>query len=249
MEKQPESKNELRRGRQHNFQPTLDLEKIAGCQGFKKIAGVDEAGRGPLAGPVVVAAVILGDQWNKKHPLNDSKRLSAKNRDRLFDVICSEALAYKIVLISVEDIDRLNILQATLFGMIRCLTEIELAPDYVLVDGNFYPDTKIQGEALVKGDSRSKSIAAASILAKVTRDRFMVKNAKLYPEWGFEHHKGYPTKKHREAIEKYGLSPMHRRSFQLKSLKSKATCTQTLSCICCDKRTPGDLNILRANTL
>jgi len=221
VEKQPESKNALRPGRQYNFQPTLELEKAAACRGFEKIAGVDEAGRGPLAGPVVAAAVILGDQWNDNHPLNDSKRLSAKNREQLFDVICSEALAIKIVSISAEEIDRLNILQATLFCMLRCITEIELSPDYVLVDGNFYPKTKIQGEAVVKGDGRSKSIAAASILAKVTRDRFMVKHAKRYPEWGFEHHKGYPTKKHREAIEKYGFSPLHRRSFQLKSLAKK----------------------------
>ena len=218
MEKLLESKNASRHGLQNNFSPTLELEKAALSRGFRHIAGVDEAGRGPLAGPVMVAAVVLGKDWNVEHPLNDSKKLSAKKRAQLFDFICSEALAYKIVSISVEEIDRQNILQATLHGMLRCLTEIEPAPDYALVDGNHFPQTTIQGEAVVKGDGRSKSIAAASILAKVTRDRIMVENAKLYPEWGFECHKGYPTKQHRDAIEKYGLSPLHRRSFSLKSL-------------------------------
>lgn len=218
MEKQPGSKNVLRRGHQHNFSPTLELETAAQDRGFQQVAGVDEAGRGPLAGPVMVAAVILGKDWNAEHPLNDSKKLSSTKREQLFEVICSEALAFKIVSISAEEIDRLNILQATLHGMLRCLTEIEPAPDYALVDGNRFPQTTIRGEAVVKGDARSKSIAAASILAKVTRDRVMVENAKRYPEWHFEGHKGYPTKQHRAAIEKYGLSPLHRRSFRLKSL-------------------------------
>jgi len=166
----------------------------------------------------MVAAVILGKDWNAEHPLNDSKKLSSTKREQLFDVICSEALAFKIVSISAEEIDRMNILQATLHGMLRCLNEIEPAPDYALVDGNRFPQTTILGEAVVKGDARSKSIAAASILAKVTRDRVMVENAKRYPEWGFEGHKGYPTKRHGAAIEKYGLSPLHRRSFRLKYL-------------------------------
>ena len=218
MGKQPGSKNASRHGHQHNFSPTFELETAAQDRGFQQVAGVDEAGRGPLAGPVMVAAVILGKDWNAEHPLNDSKKLSSTKREQLFDVICSEALAFKIVSISAEEIDRLNILQATLHGMLRCLTEIEPAPDYALVDGNRFPQTTILGEAVVKGDARSKSIAAASILAKVTRDRVMVENAKRYPEWGFEGHKGYPTKKHRAAIEKYGLSPLHRRSFRLKSL-------------------------------
>ena len=218
MGKLPGSKNASRQGHQHNFSPTLELETAAQDRGFQQVAGVDEAGRGPLAGPVMVAAVILGKDWNAEHPLNDSKKLSSTKREQLFDVICSEALAFKIVSISAEEIDRLNILQATLHGMLRCLTEIEPAPDYALVDGNRFPQTTILGEAVVKGDARSKSIAAASILAKVTRDRVMVENAKRYPEWGFEGHKGYPTKQHRAAIGKYGLSPLHRRSFGLKSL-------------------------------
>ncbi|MBC8259220.1 MAG: ribonuclease HII [SAR324 cluster bacterium] len=218
MGKQLGSKNVLLPGRQLNFRPTLELEKAAADRGFKQIAGVDEAGRGPLAGPVVVAAVILGEAWKTEHQLNDSKKLSEKKREQLFEIICTEAAAYKIVAISAEDIDRLNILQATLLGMLRCLTEIVPTPDYALVDGNIFPKTEIQGEAVVKGDGRSKSIAAASILAKVTRDQLMLENAKHYPEWGFEQHKGYPTIQHRRAIEKYGLSPLHRKSFRLKSL-------------------------------
>ena len=199
--------------------PTLEFEKAALGRGFKNIAGVDEAGRGPLAGPVVVAAVILGEDWNADHPLDDSKRLSAQKREHLFDLVCNEALAFKIVSISPQEIDRLNILQATLFGMSRCLTEIVPAPDYAFVDGNHYPQTTIPGEAVIKGDSRSKSIAAASILAKVTRDRIMLENAERYPEWGFESHKGYPTKRHREALAKFGLTPLHRKSFRLKPLQ------------------------------
>jgi ribonuclease HII len=194
--------------------PTLKLEESAAGRGFKNIAGVDEAGRGPLAGPVVVAAVILGKDWNVRHPLDDSKKLSLQKREQLFELICGEAVAYKIVSISPQEIDRLNILQATLFGMYRCLTEITPLPDYALIDGNQYPKTTVPGEALVKGDARSKSIAAASILAKVTRDRLMVENAKRYPEWGFELHKGYPTKLHREAIAQHGLTPLHRKSFK-----------------------------------
>ncbi len=213
MEKQLGSKNAS------GFVPTLKLEESAASRGFRNIAGVDEAGRGPLAGPVIVAAVILGKDWNAGHPLDDSKKLSLKKRESLFELICSEALAFKVVSISPEEIDRLNILQATLFGMYRCLAEIAPAPDYALVDGNHYPQTTVPGEAVIKGDARSKSIAAASILAKVTRDRFMVENAKRYPEWGFERHKGYPTRLHREAILKHGLTPLHRRSFRIKPVQ------------------------------
>ena len=178
MGKQPGSKNALRHGHQHNLSPTLELEIAAQDRGFQQVAGLDEAGRGPLAGPVTVAAVILGKDWNAEYPLNDSKKLSSTKREQLFGVICSEALAFKIISISAEEIDSLNILQATLYGMLRCLTEIEPTPDYALVDGNRFPNTTIMGEAVVKGDARSKSIAAASILAKVTRDRVMVENAK-----------------------------------------------------------------------
>ena len=199
--------------------PTLELENAAFSRGFSKIAGIDEAGRGPLAGPVVVAAVILGRNWNTKFELNDSKQLTAKKRQVLYDLICAEALAFRIVPVSPQEIDRLNILQATMVGMQRCTDEIDPSPDYLLVDGNRYPVTNIQGQAVVKGDCLSKSIAAASILAKVTRDRKMVEFGKEYPQWGFERHKGYPTRLHRKAIAEHGLSPLHRRSFRIKPVQ------------------------------
>ena len=202
---------------QKMLSPTLELENAAYSRGFSKIAGIDEAGRGPLAGPVVVAAVILGRNWNTEIELNDSKQLTAKRRQVLYDLICVKAIAFKIVSVSPQEIDRLNILQATMVGMQRCSDEIDPSPDYLLVDGNRYPVTNIQGQAVVKGDCLSKSIAAASILAKVTRDRKMVEFGKEYPQWGFERHKGYPTREHREAIAEYGLSPIHRRSFGQKT--------------------------------
>ena len=193
--------------------PTLELEDAAYSRGFRKIAGIDEAGRGPLAGPVVIAAVILGRNWNTEFELNDSKQLTAKKRQVLYDLICTNSTAFKVVSVSPQEIDRLNILQATMVGMQRCSDEIDPSPDYLLVDGNRYPVTNIQGQAVVKGDCLSKSIAAASILAKVARDRKMVEFGKEYPQWGFERHKGYPTSEHREAIAEYGLSPIHRLSF------------------------------------
>ena len=200
------------------LRPTLEFENAAYSRGFTKIAGIDEAGRGPLAGPVVVAAVILGKNWNTEFELNDSKQLTAKKRHELYNLICAEASAFKIFSVSPQEIDRLNILQATMVGMQRCSDEIDPAPDYLLVDGNRYPITNIKGQALVKGDCLSKSIAAASILAKVTRDRKMVEFGEKYPQWGFERHMGYPTRQHREAIAEHGLSPVHRRSFRHKPL-------------------------------
>ncbi len=210
MEKQLGLKKELRPA------PTLDFEKSAAKFGYVNIAGVDEAGRGPLAGPVVIAAVILGKYWKSKYLLNDSKKLSLRKRENLFDIICNEAKAFNIVSISPKEIDKLNILRATLFGMGKCLSEMTPKPDYAIIDGNHYPQIEVPGETVIKGDERSKSIAAASILAKVTRDRFMIEKAKLYPEWGFEVHKGYATKMHRKAIAEFGLTPMHRKSFKLK---------------------------------
>lgn len=202
------------------FGPTLEFENAAFSRGFSQIAGIDEAGRGPLAGPVVVAAVILGRNWNAKFQLNDSKQLSPKKRKELFDLICSESSAFNIVSVSPQEIDRLNILQATMVGMKRCSAEIKPAPDYLLIDGDSYPDTNIQGQAVIKGDCLSKSIAAASILAKVWRDIKMVEFGEKYPQWGFERHMGYPTKQHREAIAEHGLSPIHRRSFRLKQVQN-----------------------------
>ncbi len=215
MVKQLESKKESHLG------PTLNLEEAAWNLGFKLVAGVDEAGRGPLAGPVVVAAVILGKDWKKEHALDDSKKLSEKKRNELFEVIQKEAVGFKIISISPSEIDKRNILQATLYGMARCIEEIEPKPDLSLIDGNQYPQTVMLCETVVKGDQISKSIAAASILAKVSRDRMMLEYADQFPEWGFEKHKGYPTKQHRLAISEFGLCPIHRRSFRVKPVPKK----------------------------
>lgn len=194
--------------------PSLSYEQKAWKNGHQLVAGVDEAGRGPLAGPVVVAAVILGPSWDETCPLNDSKKLSLAMRESLFDTIRKNVLAYRIVAISPKIVDRLNILQASLFGMERSVRELKTRPDYVLVDGNKYPSLDLPGEPIVKGDSLSMSIAAASILAKVARDRVMVGYNRVYPNWGFERHKGYPTVQHRNAVAEHGLSPIHRRSFR-----------------------------------
>ncbi len=215
MEKQQELPKKSRTA------PNLELEQQAHRQGYEYVAGVDEAGRGPLAGPVVVASVILGKNWNAQHPLNDSKKLSAKVREGLFHLIRQEVLAYRIVAISPQLIDQMDILQATLWGMKRAISELKIQPDYVLVDGKQYPSVDIPGNAIIRGDTISGSIAAASILAKVARDRVMKGYHRIYSLWGFEKHKGYPTQQHRDAIEQYGTCPIHRQSFHHRSRKTK----------------------------
>lgn len=175
-------------------------------------AGVDEVGRGPLAGDVVTAAVIL-DPENPIEGLNDSKKLTEKRRELLFVEIQEKALAWTIARASVAEIDELNILQASLLAMKRAVEALKIQPEFVLVDGNKLPKWRYQAEAVVKGDSRVKAIAAASILAKVTRDREMVAFDNRYPEYGFAGHKGYPTKVHMQALETAGVSPIHRRSY------------------------------------
>ena len=193
-----------------------EIEHIKNTEGYNLIAGVDEAGRGPLAGPVCVAAVILPkDIYLEK--VNDSKKLNDKQKDRLFDEIIEKAIAYSIVLIDHTVIDEINILNATFKGMCDSVQGLSTKPDYVLIDGN-----RIKGmdfvphECVVKGDSKSISIAAASILAKVTRDRYMNKLDEKYPQYGFKKHMGYPTKAHYEALKQYGASDVHRLSFNLK---------------------------------
>tara|TARA_B110000459_G_scaffold203894_1_gene262508 strand:- start:2331 stop:2924 length:594 start_codon:yes stop_codon:yes gene_type:complete len=175
-------------------------------------AGVDEAGRGPWAGPVAVAAVIL-DENNQIAGLNDSKKLSAITRDRLYDLIIANALSYSITFVEVVTIDKINIREATLLGMQRVIKSLDLSPDLVLVDGKDAPPMPCKVEAIIKGDAKVAAIAAASILAKVTRDRFMVELAKTYPLYGFAQHKGYGTKQHQEALDKYGVTVHHRKSF------------------------------------
>jgi len=176
------------------------------------MAGVDEAGRGPLAGPVVAAAVILDDQ-QPIAGLADSKKLSARQRERLFDEIRSKALCFCIAEASVEEIDRLNILQATMLAMRRAVEGLRLKPGMVLVDGNRIPVLKIPAEAIVKGDAKVPAISAASILAKVHRDRWCDELDLAHPEYGFATHKGYPTADHLAALREHGPIPAHRRSF------------------------------------
>lgn len=191
------------------------IENEKKAMGYKFIAGVDEAGRGPLAGPVCVASVILPDGAYLEK-INDSKKLTDKVKDKLYDEIKEIAVAYSIVLISHEEIDRLNILYATFKGMRDAVNELSVKPDFVLIDGNKISGMELPHECVVKGDSKSISIAAASILAKVTRDRYMMELDEKYPEYNFKKHKGYPTKEHYEALKKYGASEVHRKSFNLK---------------------------------
>ena len=176
------------------------------------IAGVDEAGRGPLAGPVVAAAVIL-DELKPIKGLNDSKLLTARTRERLFDEIHAKALCFCIAQASVEEIDTLNILHATMLAMRRAVEGLRLRPHKVLVDGNRIPTLKIPAEAIVKGDAKVKAISAASILAKVHRDRLCLLLHEQHPQYGFDGHKGYPTPVHLAALRAHGACPEHRRSF------------------------------------
>lgn len=182
------------------------------AQSYRVICGVDEAGRGPLAGPVCAAAVILPEHLEIPG-LTDSKKLTDKKRRELFPLIQEQAVAYGIGLASQEEIDEINILQATFLAMERALSQLDVRPDMVLIDGNRERDFGVPVQTVIKGDSLSANIAAASILAKVTRDNLMVELAKQYPQYGFEIHKGYGTKAHYEALRQYGASPIHRRSF------------------------------------
>lgn len=197
----------------------LKYENQAKSQGYSFVCGVDEAGRGPLAGPVYAAAVILPDGVIPEG-VNDSKKLSEKKREALFDIITEEALDYSIAYATAEEIDDINILQATFLAMKRAIDGLKTKADYAMIDGNRMPPLDIPGETIVKGDANSASIAAASILAKVSRDRFMLKMAEKYPRYQFEKHKGYGTKLHYQMLDEYGPSEIHRQTF-LKSWYNK----------------------------
>ena len=198
---------------------TYEFEALAHADGFAVVAGVDEAGRGPLAGPVFAAACIL--PAGLEHAgINDSKKLSEKKRDALYDLIRERAESWCVASASPEEIDEINILNATFLAMKRAVDGLSVRPELLLVDGNRCPGTGIPERALVKGDAKSISIAAASILAKVSRDRHMLELDALYPEYRFAQHKGYPTKLHYEMLKAHGVSPVHRRSF-LKNLDEK----------------------------
>ncbi len=189
-----------------------DLENELYDSGITILCGVDEAGRGPLAGPVCAAACIL-PRGLEIIGLNDSKKLSEKRRDALFDEIREKALAYGIAFATVEEIEELNILGATYLAMNRAIAQLSIVPELALIDGNRNQNIEVPSRTVVKGDSKCADIAAASILAKVTRDRYMLELAEQYPMYGFEKHKGYGTKAHYEAIRTYGISPVHRPSF------------------------------------
>ncbi len=188
------------------------FEKELIDSGYNIICGVDEAGRGPLAGPVYAAAVILPFGLDIKG-INDSKKLSEKKRDELFDLIIQNALAYSVAFSTVEEIENINILNASQLAMNRAVETLNIKVDYALIDGNIARGFQIPCKTVIKGDALSPSIAAASILAKVSRDRFCIEMHEQYPEYSFNKHKGYGTKAHYEAIKEYGPCPFHRKSF------------------------------------
>jgi ribonuclease HII len=197
----------------------LSFETELWDQGFQYVAGIDEAGRGPLAGPVVAGAVIFAREQKLIPEINDSKKLSEKARVLALDIIKESALAIGIGVISPEKIDEVNILQATYLAMKDAISELSQPPDFVLIDGKRGPQINLPHEMLIKGDSRSMSIAAASIVAKVTRDEMMYKEHAKYPQYGFAQHKGYPTKAHIQAIRDHGQISIHRKSFHPRGLE------------------------------
>ena len=191
----------------------FEFETKASHQGFKNIAGIDEAGRGPLAGPVVAAAVIFPSQVNIQG-LNDSKKLSTKKREELFPKIQEISVSYGVAVVGQKVIDKINILQAARLAMKQAVETLKITPGLLLIDGNQKIDSTLNQWPIVKGDSRSLSIAAASVLAKVTRDRIMDDYHKLYPQYEFNRHKGYGTKLHRNLIQEHGPCPIHRNTFK-----------------------------------
>ena len=198
-------------------QDWLFFENEAYARGYKYVCGVDEAGRGPLAGSVFAAAVIL-PRGCVIDGVNDSKKLTEKKREQLYSKIKEQSLAYCVASASVDEIDEINILNATFLAMTRAVSGLQVKADFALVDGNRLPSLEIDAKAVVKGDALSESIAAASILAKVERDHFMLNLANEYPNYAFEKHKGYGTKLHIEMIKKYGASKVHRKTFLKKIL-------------------------------
>lgn len=190
------------------------FESMLSDKGYSKIAGVDEAGRGPLAGPLVVAACILPKSFYLEE-LNDSKQLTKEQRESHFDILTNNPdVVYSYIVVDEKRIDTLNILQATMDGMKKAVEALKTPPDYVLVDGNKMPNIKMRGESIVSGDANSISIASASIIAKVIRDKIMDEMQEKYPIYSFSEHKGYGTKKHLDEIKKFGPCPIHRESFE-----------------------------------
>ena len=191
------------------------FERRAHQRGYKLIAGIDEAGRGPLAGPVVAAAVILSPDYENSE-INDSKQLSARKRERLYEIIKQDALSIGLGVAEASIVDAVNVLQATLIAMKEAIANLSITPDYLLIDGTHRIFLSIPQETIVKGDSLSLSVASASIIAKVSRDRIMEIYHRQFPQYNFLKNKGYGTREHREAIKKYGQCKIHRRSFRIK---------------------------------
>ena len=193
-----------------------EIEKELYQKGFKNICGIDEAGRGPLAGPVVIAGVIM-PQDSMIEGINDSKKVSEKKREKLYDIILEEAISYSVAIVGQDVIDEINILNATKQGVTEVVDRLDVKPDLILVDALEHINTRgIPYEPIIKGDAKCYNIAAASIIAKVTRDRIMREWDEIYPQYGFINHKGYGTAKHIAAIKEYGLCPIHRKSFTKK---------------------------------
>lgn len=190
-----------------------EIEKDLYHKGFKNICGIDEAGRGPLAGPVVIAGVIMPED-SMIEGVNDSKKVSEKKREKLYDIILEEAISYSVAIIGQDVIDKINILNATKQGVTKVVEGLDVKPDLILVDALTHIDTKgIPYDSIIKGDAKCYNIAAASIIAKVTRDRIMRQWDEIYPQYGFINHKGYGTAKHIQALKEYGPCPIHRKSF------------------------------------
>jgi ribonuclease HII len=202
-----------------NSQVNLDIERTFWAKNIEHIAGVDEVGRGPLAGPVVAAAVIFPKEFFMDG-VDDSKKLSAKKREELFTVISQQALSIGVGIIDHKEIDRINILQATHLAMRTALENLTVKPEFILVDGNSFNHDTLQYQNIVGGDAKSFTIAAASIIAKVTRDRLMCKFDASFPQYGFARHKGYGTRQHIEAIRMYGVCEIHRKSFHPAALQT-----------------------------
>jgi ribonuclease HII len=193
-----------------------EIEKDLYSKGFNSICGIDEAGRGPLAGPVVVAGVIMPKD-SMIEGINDSKKVSEKKREKLYDLIIKEAVSYSVAIIGQDVIDDINILNATKEGVTKVVDGLDVKPDLIIIDALNHINTRgVPYEPIIKGDAKCYNIAAASILAKVTRDRIMREWDEVYPQYGFVQHKGYGTAKHIQAIKEYGLTPIHRRSFTKK---------------------------------
>lgn len=210
----------MKENEQERLKHMLEIEESLYEKGYKLVCGVDEAGRGPLCGPVVAAAVIL-KPGQMIDGVNDSKKISEKKREKLYEDIMANALAVGVGMSDVDVIEEVNILNATKLAMKQAISNLKIQPEYVLIDGNQMIDITMDAETVVSGDAKSESIAAASIIAKVTRDRMLLEWDKEYPEYGFAKHKGYGTKAHIEAIGKYGLTPLHRKSFCTKFVKGE----------------------------